>query len=237
MSESILITGANRGIGLALTKQYLDRSDVVIASCRRPEKAKAIKALKTEHADRLFVEQMDVNDDGSVADAAERVSRRIASLDIFINNAGIYGEPDLNRITPLMELELQGCRDAFETNVLGVLRVTRAFLPLMKHVGGKVINITSGLGSIGEKNTPGYYAYGTSKAALNYVTRAMAQEFKERGLIFAVINPGSVKTDMGSVNSKLSPEESSAGIIQAISALGEQDNSSWYSWEGRKRVW
>ena len=233
----VLITGANRGIGLALTKQYLGLGDRVIATCRRPEKAEAIKALQTEYAGRLFVEQMDVNGDGSVADAAERVAGRIAPLDILINNAGIYGEPDLNRITPLMELELQGCRDAFETNVLGVLRVTRAFLPLMKNVGGKIINITSGLGSIGEKDTPGFYAYGGSKAALNYVTRAMAEEFKEHGLIFAVINPGSVKTDMGSVNSRLSPEESSAGIIQTIAMLGEKDNSSWYSWEGKKRVW
>ena len=234
MSRTVLITGANRGIGLALVKEYLTRGDHVFAGCRRPDDADQLTGLAAKHAQQLHVFRLDVTRGESVAAAAQLVWGKTDSLDILINNAGIYPKPKT-----LNELELQDCRDAFETNVLGVARVTRAMLPLLEKADkAKVANITSGVGCVTEKTRPGYYAYGTSKAALNYFTRALAAEMKGRGPIIILINPGWVKTEMGGSEAQMAPEQSAVGIAETIDKLTQADNSSWFNWDGKKHeIW
>jgi NAD(P)-dependent dehydrogenase (short-subunit alcohol dehydrogenase family) len=98
-----------------------------------------------------------------------------------------------------------------------------------------VANVTSATGCIADKTSPGYYAYGTSKAALNYVTRAMAAEFKESGFIVIAISPGWVKTAMGGPDAELAPEKSAKGIVDTIARLTTNDTSCWFNWDGKKR--
>ena len=237
MPQNVLITGANRGIGLALTEEYLKRGDKVFATCRRPDAAEKLKELQASHAGRLFVERMDVTRDESVSSAAQRVWAEADKLDVLINNAGIFPEP--KPYTHLNELEVQDLRDAFETNVVGVFRVTRALLPLLeKGSPGRVANITSGVACMSTKNTPEYYAYGTSKAALNYASRALAAELKDHGIVVIVINPGWVKTDMGGPDAELQPAQSAHGIVETIAKLDCEDNGLWFNWNGEKqRQW
>ena len=235
MPPTVLITGANRGIGLGLTQEYLARGAKVFATCRRPDAASELTGLRGSCGHRLVVDRLDVTRDESVSLAAQRVWAEADRLDVLINNAGIFPEPAAD--TRLRELELQDCRDAFDTNVVGVLRVTRALLPLLeKGAPGRVANISSGVGCIATKTGIGYYAYGTSKAALNYASRALAAELKERGIIVIVINPGWVKTDIGGAAAELQPAQSAKGIVETVASLGADDNGCWFNWDGQKRL-
>jgi len=233
MSRKVLITGANRGIGLALVKEFQSRGDQVYAGCRTPDRAEELNALAGKSEGTVCVFRLDVTRPESVAAASQFVWSQTDALDILINNAGIFPEPSAD--VTLNELEMRDCRDAFDTNVLGVARVTRAMLPLLeKGAAAKVANITSGVGSISDKTRPGYYAYGTSKAALNYFTRAIAAEMKGRGPIVVAINPGWVKTDMGGPEGQLKPSQSATGIAEVIDKLTPADNSCWFNWDGKK---
>ena len=161
MSDTVLVTGANRGIGLALTKEYLKRGDTVFAGCRNPEKADDLNAMSASHADKLLVFRLDVTRSESTASAAQFVWGRTETLDVLVNNAGI--NPEEHASVKLLELEIQDCRNAFEVNVLGTARITRAMLPLLeKGRRARIANITSGIGCISQKDRLGYYSYGLS---------------------------------------------------------------------------
>jgi len=232
MADSVLITGANRGIGLALVREYVRRGWDVYASCRQPDEAKDLNAIASEHPDSVEVFRLDVTRPESAAAASQYVWSKTEALDLLINNAGIFAGPSAE--TKLNELELEDCCEAFRTNVLGVGRVTRAMLPLLQKAGtSKIVNITSGIAVISAKTRPGYYAYGTSKAALNYFSRAMAAEIRGTGPILALISPGWVKTDMGGSEAELTPEQSARGIAETIDKLTADDNGCWFNWDGR----
>jgi NAD(P)-dependent dehydrogenase (short-subunit alcohol dehydrogenase family) len=233
MSNRVLITGANRGIGLALVREYLSRGDEVFAGCRRPDEATELRALVKSSGENLHVLRLDVTRDESTAAAAQFVWSRTESLDVLVNNAGI--NPEEHAGVKLTELELQDVRNALEVNVIGTARVTRAMLPLLeKGHKARIVNITSGVGCISEKAHPGYYAYGLSKAALNYFTRGLAAELKERGVTTVLVSPGWVKTDMGGPDAKITPEQSAAGIASLVEKLTSEDNSLWFNWDGQK---
>jgi Dehydrogenases with different specificities (related to short-chain alcohol dehydrogenases) len=233
MSETIFITGANRGIGLALAMEAARSGWTVFATARRPADLRPATAdLPAIHPVKL-----DVLDDASVCDAAEAVAQSTPSLDVLVNNAAIFpGEGN----ECLEELDLHTFSEAFETNVVGVARVTRAFLPLLrKSSHPRLVNISSGAGSISEKTDYDYYPYSVSKAALNMLTRAVAAELQPEGIVTVAISPGWVKTDMGGPNAPLRPEESAAslfGTIRRLSAddcgkfLGRDGTTTGYSW-------
>lgn len=211
MSQTILITGANRGIGLALSRQLLDLGHHVLATARRPDAAKALHALKS---DRLTILAMNITSDDSVATAVKAAGEKI---DILVNNAGLFPEDGTETLDAI---DLQHFRDAFEVNVIGAVRVTRAFRPLLeKGERPRVVNISSGAGSISRKRDHKHYAYSTSKAALNMATRAMAAELKERGICVVAVTPGWVQTDMGGDKAPLTPEESATAIAKTVLGL------------------
>ena len=219
MGQTILITGANRGIGLALTAELLKGGHRVLATARNPGKATELEKLRKKHGESLEVVELDVTSEESVKAAAARVG----ALDVLVNNAAVFPEEGKESI---FEMKLEHFREAFETNVLGVIRVTRAFAPLLeKGKGPRIVNISSGAGSVTAKDDHGYYAYGASKAALNMVTRGLAAEFRPRGICVVAMTPGWVKTEMGGPNAPLKPEESARAIAKTITTLTMEKTS------------
>ncbi len=235
MPRTILITGANRGIGLALTREYLTRGQAVYAACRRVDEAFELTKLAQHPHGQLNIVELDVADDASPVRAAQTISRRTAAIDILINNAGRGDLKDgsLEALDPSAMLGL------LNVNTVGPLRVTKAMLPLLqKSAGAKVVNISSGLGGIGGISSCQSLAYGPSKAALNHLTRSLAFELRPRNIIVAAVSPGWVRTDMGGPNAPLSPEESAAGLARVIDRLAMADTSAWFNHDGtRNETW
>jgi len=223
MGDTILVTGANRGIGLALTAELLKDRNRVIATARNPAKAGELARLGTGHA--LEIIKLDVTSDESVEAAVAKVKETAGSLDVLVNNAAVFPEDGDESI---FEMKLEHFREAYETNVIGVVRVTRAFLPLLENgKNPRIVNISSGAASVTAKDDNGYYAYSASKAALNMVTRAMAAEFQPRGICVVAMTPGWVKTEMGGPNAPLVPEESARAIAKTIATLTMEQTSKF----------
>jgi NAD(P)-dependent dehydrogenase (short-subunit alcohol dehydrogenase family) len=235
MGETWLVTGANRGIGLAVVKALLREGERVFAACRKPAEAQGLKDLQKAHPSSLEPLEMDAASDASVEKAAQAAAAKAGSLDVLINMAGILPRP---HDQPLEKLDLQQCREAFETNALGPLRASRAFLPLLrKSKNPRVVNVTSGCGSLSGKADGHFYAYGTSKAALNMLSRTFAFEFKKENITCVALDPGWVKTDMGGPNAWLTPEESSSAIVRTVKGLTLADTSKFIYNDGKELGW
>ena len=227
----IVITGANRGIGLALTRVLLTNENTVVAICRRPEESSELKQLAVLHPEGLDLIKCDVNREAELAEAATRIQKRHGKLDVIFNNAGIMPERGDESI---LKIDLGLLRLAYETNVLGAARVIRAFYPMLaRSERPRILNVSSGLGSVSTKEDYGYYAYSISKAALNMLTRAGAHEFAPRGITTVAISPGWVRTDMGGEEAQLSPEESAESLAKAIDRIGPELNGQFLDRFGR----
>jgi NAD(P)-dependent dehydrogenase (short-subunit alcohol dehydrogenase family) len=232
--ESVLITGANRGIGYALTKALVASNFRVLAGCRNIENAVHVGKLAISQRDLVRVLPIDVSSDESVAAAADAVSDRI---DVIVNNAGVMPERGDEKIT---NIDFNHFRSAFEVNVLGCARVIRSFLPHLRRSNRpRILNLSSGLGSIAERDSSSYYAYAVSKAALNMLTRSLAFELAPEGITIVTVSPGWVKTDMGGEDADISPEESAEAMVEAIEQIGPNLNGQFLDRFGRagKYVW
>jgi NAD(P)-dependent dehydrogenase (short-subunit alcohol dehydrogenase family) len=233
--ETVLITGANRGIGLALTEALSRNGYVVIAGCRHPEAAEHLQRLAATQTGLVDVVLLDVNSDELVAAAAASVEKVRSRLDVIVNNAGLMPEEGSESIA---NLPLAHLRSAFETNVIGCVRVIRAFLPLLRGSDRpRILNVSSGLGSISTRDDASYYAYATSKAALNMLTRSIAFELGSEGITTVAISPGWVRTDMGGLDATLSPEESAHSLVHAIQTLGPELNGQFLERGGKPGVY
>jgi NAD(P)-dependent dehydrogenase (short-subunit alcohol dehydrogenase family) len=232
--ESVLITGANRGIGYALTKALVATNFRVFAGCRNTENTVSLKKLEASHRDLVHVLPLDVSSDESVAAAANALSGRV---DVIINNAGVMPERGDEKITGI---DFNHFRNAFEINVLGCARVIRSFLPHLRRSNRpRILNLSSGLGSIAERDNFSYYAYAVSKAALNMLTRSLAFELAPEGITIVAISPGWVRTDMGGDDADISPEESADALVEAIQQIGPNLNGQFLDRYGRagKYIW
>jgi NAD(P)-dependent dehydrogenase (short-subunit alcohol dehydrogenase family) len=226
----ILVTGANRGIGLELARQLLARGDTVDAVVRRPDRADALRALAP--ADRIRIHACDVGDDASVAALATALGD--ATLDVLINNAGVWGG-DRQR---LADLDLAEAMRTYQINALGPLRVTRALLPhLRRGVTRKMLHLTSGMGSIGDNTSGGWYGYRMAKAALNMASRSLAIDLRDDGIASAVINPGWVQTDMGGASAPTPVVDSVRGILTCLDQLTLETSGSFLNWKGGTYPW
>lgn len=223
--HAYLVTGANRGIGLAFARHLSKRGDRVIATARRPEKARELAKLS------LRVEELDVADERSIAGLAGRIEGE--ALDVLINNAAIGEDgPGFGR------LSMEDLEEAFRVNAIGPVAVTQALLPNLR--AGKrrtVVNLSSGLGSISENESGGWIAYRASKAALNQLTRTIAAELKREGFTCIAISPGWVRTDMGGSGASLSPEESAAAMLEVIDRLKPSDTGRFLDHRGEEEPW
>lgn len=223
--STVLITGANRGIGLEYARQFAAKGYDVIGTVRDPADAKELAAV----TDR--VELLDVVDVTSVAALARRLNG--APIDVLVNNAGMLGRVDVT----VDKVDFTMMEQTLAVNTLGPLRVTQALLPNLR--AGKrrvVVNMSSDLGSI-EQSDGRWYAYRASKAALNQITRTLSAELAQEGFVCVVLHPGWVRTDMGGPSATNSAEESVAGLVAVIERLGPADNGRFYDFKGTPIPW
>jgi NAD(P)-dependent dehydrogenase (short-subunit alcohol dehydrogenase family) len=228
---TVLITGANRGIGLALTRIYAQRSDVAIACCRAPDRAEQLQALSKSHAVRVL--ELEVTNDASVAALARTLSNE--TIDTLINNAAIIGQPRAGQMATAVDFALWA--EILDVNTMGPVRVMQALLPQLKRAKQpKVMNITSDLGALSHDD-PIYYGYSASKAALNKFMRLAALELKREGIAIGLIHPGWVQTDMGGSNAPIPVVESATGIVRATDRLNLENAGSFWQWDGKLHAW
>lgn len=221
----VLVTGANRGLGLEFVTQLQGMGYEVIGTARSPEKATELKATGAR------VEQLDVADQASVAALANRLSD--VSIDILINNAGMLNRTD----STLDTLDFEVMERSFQVNSLGPLRVTQALLPNLKTGEKKtIVSITSRLGSI-ELSTGGLYSYRTSKTALNQINKIISAELAPKGFTCVVMHPGWVRTDMGGSSATLSKAESISGMLGVIEGLTIESNGKFFNYDGEELPW
>ena len=235
----VFITGANRGLGLELTRQYLERGDHVFAASRTPADATELQQLQQQYADRLVLLPLDVTNAGSIASAAQTVSATTNSLDLLINNAGVYphaGSGDAHQ--RLGQLTHDDAIETMQVNAIGPLLVSQALLPLLRagHKG-RIISISSGQGSLTWKASGDPYHYSASKAALNMYMRSLAAEVGHMGLISVIVDPGWMRTDMGGDHATQEPTESARGIIRLVEQLHAEENGSFVTWQGQPVPW
>lgn len=230
-----LVTGASRGIGLALVKELAKSGWHVLAGARNPGAAGGLPAAAEEAvAGSIDILTMDVCSDESVRGAAEMAAAKVGALDVLVNNAGVFPEEGNE---PLANLPLDCFEEAFAVNVVGVARVTRVFLPLLgRAVHPRVINISSLAGSISAKEDSRHYCYSASKAALNMLTRAMAAELRPRGITVVAVTPGWVKTEMGGPQAPLTVEESARSLAATIGRVSAGDAGQFLDRDGQKGV-
>lgn len=231
--KRVLITGANRGLGLAFTRESLARGQRVFATCRHPDDAGELQALTAEHPDRLTVLRLDVTDEETIEAAARAVRSEEGALDLLINNAGT--NPSGERIG---HLDAETMLHTYHVNSVGPMLVTQAYLDLLRAGDDpKILNISSTSGSLARKSSGGGYSYSSSKAALNMLTRALAFDLQSDHVIVVAIHPGWVRTDMGGGAAPLAPTESVRGVLDVADGLSLTDTGKFYTYEGRQAPW
>lgn len=228
--SQVFITGANRGIGLALTKLYLKAGWDVVACCRNPAQADDLLYLISDNPG-LEVYQLDVTDYDAVRELAQELADRPISL--LINNAGYYGPYNL----AIGDTDVEEWRQVMEINAIAPMKVVEAFLPHLKLARGTVANISSKMGSMTDNSSGGSYFYRSSKAALNAVTKSLAQDLAVDGIKAVVIHPGWVRTDMGGPHGLIDTETSSTGIKSVLDNLSAEQSGHFYDFKGNLIPW
>ncbi len=230
-SPVVLVTGANRGLGLEFSRQYAAEGWQVFAACRSPDKAGELKKLETDSGGRVRVLPMDVMDVTSVKAAAGVIGKE--PIDLLLNNAGVMGPRDR-----LGDLDYAAWARVLDANTLGPARVVEAFLAnVARSSQKKIVTITSGMGSLADNTSGGSYAYRSSKAAVNMVVRSLALDLAPRGITCIVMNPGWVRTDMGGPRGTISPAESIKAMRSVIADLRPDDSGKFLNYTGKPYPW
>jgi NAD(P)-dependent dehydrogenase (short-subunit alcohol dehydrogenase family) len=232
-----LITGANRGLGFEFTRQYLGEGWSVIAACRNPGDAESLADLGHMHS-TLQVVEIDVADGETVGRAADALQD--TAIDVLVNNAGIFG-PDERRNNDWRQdfghMHYASWADVLQVNTMGPMRVCEAFVDnVAASEQKKIITISSGLGSISGA-TSGYFAYRSSKAAVNMVMATLAAELAPLEIIVTVIDPGWCRTDMGGSAAHHDPADSVAGMRAVIESLTSADSGTFRHHAGETLRW
>jgi len=228
---TILITGTNRGIGLEFTRQYLARGDRVIATCRNIETADELKQLQSSH-NELEIRQLDVASAESMQEFVQQLAG--TSLDIFINNAGVYGPPNVK----FGEVDAQVWASVLQVNSIAPLILSQLLMPnLRQGKDKKLLYLTSKMGSIGDNAGGGSYIYRSSKTALNSVIKSLAIDLAAEGFSAAVLHPGWVLTDMGGPNALIDTKTSVTGMLKVVDGLDSQSSGSFFNYDGSIIAW
>jgi len=224
-----LITGAGRGIGLALCKELLSRGEAVIGACRNPDGARDLWELASDYKARFRTMELDVADSESL----ERFETEFSgeSVDVLINNAGVL--VGANSLRTVLKEDLM---KSFAVNTLGPLQTTRALLPaLLRSASPKLAHITSRMGSIADNTSGGHYAYRMSKAALNMMHSCIAKEFPQ--IVSLTLHPGWVQTQMGGSGAPLSAYDSAKGLVDVIQRATITDSGKFLDYKGDLLPW
>ena len=221
MSKTVLITGANRGIGLSLVKEYLGKGDSVIGVCRR-------SSSELEATGAQVIDGVDVSQPEDMKTLLAKLGDK--KLDVLINNAGIL------RSSSLDDLNYDDIMAQFEVNAVGPIRVVSALLNNLGE-GSKVALITSRMGSVADNSSGGAYGYRMSKTALNAAGKSLSIDLKPKGVAVALLHPGWVSTEMVNFNGQIEPEESAKGLVARIDELDLDNSGGFWHTNGEMLPW
>ncbi|ETK93913.1 hypothetical protein L915_02949 [Phytophthora nicotianae] len=229
VAKTVLITGSNRGIGLAFTRHYVNTDWKVIAAARDVEGATDLKELAVSK-----IIPLDITDESSIAKAAGELKGE--PIDLLINNAGMGGGGGVPDVTKAEMMKL------FEVNAVGPFLVTRALLPNLKLAVAKngtatVSQITSRLGSIADNDSGGRYSYRASKSALNMLNKSLSIDLKDDKIVTLALHPGYVVTRMTGHKGEVTTEESVAGLTKVIANAKPEDSGKFFHFRGDILPW
>lgn len=233
--STVLITGANRGLGLEFARQYAADGWDVVATLRNPDTSEELQQLQKKNR-KISLEALDVTSDESVKQLGETLGGK--PVDLLVLNSAIYTRNG----TKLGELNFAGWRESFETNVLGAIRVVEALIENVAASKQKQIAaISTGMGSIETLGTTiGFgiaYQYRTTKAALNMTMSILAKEVEPRGISVVIFSPGWVQTDMGGANAALTPEQSIGGMRKVLEGNPMELTGKFLGYDGARWPW
>ncbi|MEO7371860.1 MAG: SDR family oxidoreductase [Ilumatobacteraceae bacterium] len=229
---TVVVTGANRGLGLALAAQYVGQGATVIGGCRNPSTASALSDAGAE------LLALDTSSETSIAAFAAAIGDR--PIDVLYNNAGIdakaVGAEDGAR--GALELTADQFRAVHDVNVLGPLLMVQSLADNLRAAAGTIVNISSQVGTIEvAKHTGRDASYTSSKAALNMLTLKQSQVLRADGVTVIAVHPGWVRSDMGGPSADLDPAEAAAGITRLVGELTLAETGSFYQWDGTIHPW
>jgi NAD(P)-dependent dehydrogenase (short-subunit alcohol dehydrogenase family) len=237
--KTMLITGANRGLGLDLTRRFAAEGWKIHACCRNPGRADALNALAAAHD--VSVHALDVADFGQIETLKATIGNE--AIDVLFNNAGIMGTDqkpvDRNdadqRFDTLDESEWM---TVMRVNTLAPMRMCEVFVDNVAASDRRqMVHMSSIVGSIASNQSGLWYHYSTSKTALNMVMRSMAADLRERGITVVSLHPGWTQTDMGGPGAALTIEESVGGMVEVVRKLTPADSGRFIAWNGEDVPW
>lgn len=227
---TVVLTGANRGIGLEFARRFAPECTRLIACCRQPEAAPELQALAAEH-EHVNVFPLDVTDDGQIENLVHYVNG--GAIDLLINNAGIYG-PRCSQ----MPLEHDRWHEVLAVNVMAPIRIASALLENVSASDRRIVaTLTSKMGSIGDNQGGGAYIYRSSKAALNAVMVSLARDTADRDIRVLLLHPGWVKTDMGGPNALIDVDTSVSGMKAIIDGADAEASGGYFDYDGSRIPW
>ena len=229
--STILVTGANRGIGLEFVKQYLKKGDSVIATYREEESSKELINL-SQNKSNLEILKLDVASDASMESFCQHLGDQ--PIDIFINNAGVYGPRDSN----FGKVDAESWLPVLRINTCAPLLLTQLIIEnLRRGKAKKLLYVTSKMGSIDDNKGGGSYVYRSSKTALNSVVKSISVDLRSEAMAVAVLHPGWVRTDMGGPNGLIDTETSVSGMVQVIQNMTLETSGVFFNYDGNVIPW
>ncbi len=228
---SVLVTGANRGIGLELVRQYAADGWQVHAACRDPNAAPELSTLAKSAGGSVSIHALEVTDE----DAIDRLAAalRNQAIDVLINNAGVAVRDGMS----FGSTNPESWTRAFAVNAIAPTKVSEALLPNLLAGKGRTIGMMSSRLGSHAYNTGSYLAYRATKAALNSVVRTMAAELKEKGIVTVALHPGHVRTDMGGATAPVAPVASAAGLRKVLAGMSAEKSGGFFDFEGNELAW
>lgn len=230
--STLLITGANRGLGLEFCRQYAEQGDHIVAVCRCPEQADALQAL-ADRFGNIEIKALDVADFSQIDSLANSLADR--SIDVLINNAGIYGDCSE---TGFGHLDYEDWIKTLTVNTLAPMKMAEAFMPnLMLGQRKLIVSVSSLMGSLADNSSGGSILYRSSKAALNAAMKSLSIDLQPKNIGVLIMHPGWVKTDMGGPNALIDVHESVMGMRRCIDRFDMADTGSFIRYDGRSLPW
>lgn len=227
----VLITGCNRGIGLELTRQYLQAGWQVIATAREPANAIKLKELWRAHEDALRIYALNVADHVQLDALARELGDE--TLDVLINNAGAMGHQP-----PLGSIDYIAWNQLFAVNTMAPVKMVEAFGPLIGRGERKlIVNISTRMASMADNTSGGAYAYRSTKAGLNAVTKSLAIDLAADGITVIAVHPGWVQTDMGGEGAQVRIPDSAAGLRALFDRAGPTESGRFFNYDGQELPW
>ena len=229
--KTVFITGANRGLGLEFSRQYLAAGNRVIATARNPEDSEGLQALKKEYGEHLSLYPLDVTDANSRAAVSDAVGDRVIHL--LINNAGYYGANN-----PLGKLDEADWSKVFHVNCIGPVKMVALLRSNLGNAGSATVAmLSSKMGSMGDNTSGGSYVYRSSKAALNAATKSLAIDLAEEQIKVVALHPGWVLTDVGGPNALIDVAISVNGMRKVIEGLQTKQSGDFIAYDGTLVPW